>query len=103
PTVVEPDLNPEDSEESVNTGTNHNVPYPFRARSIPLIVSLAPAQLTCTHGRKKHTSAMNAALVLMRRRILMILIGPLTYTQSYKRSIMVHVKNSSPNDCYVHS
>jgi hypothetical protein len=39
------------------------------ARPKPLRVSVAPAQLTCTQGRKKQTSAMMAALTLIRLNI----------------------------------
>src|SRR6266576_463153 len=79
----------------INTGMNHNRPWPSRARSSPLIVSLVPAQLTCTQGRKKQTRTMIAVLVLIRRRVFTYLTGPFAYIHTPKRSVLSHYQPSS--------
>ena len=58
---------PNTSTAHIDSGINHNSASSCRARFRPLEVAFAPAQLTCTHGRKKHTSTITAALRLMRR------------------------------------
>ena len=55
---------------SIDTGSSQSEVCVSRARSKPVRVSLAPAQLTCTQGRKKQIRTMMAALRLMRLSIL---------------------------------
>ncbi len=59
--------NPNMSTAHIMSGINHNKESSCCARSRPLNVSFAPAQLTWIHGRKKQTTTMMAALRLMRR------------------------------------
>ena len=53
----------------INIGTSQSNASSCLARFRPLSVSFAPPQLTCTHGRKKQTNTMIAALRLMRLNI----------------------------------
>src|SRR5258706_14321771 len=54
----------------IDNGTNQSNGSSCLARLSPLRVSFAPAQLTCTQGKKKHTSTMIVALRLIRLSIL---------------------------------
>src|SRR6266852_417610 len=57
----------------IKIGTSQSEAWSCRARSSPLKVSFAPAQLTCSHGRKKQTRPIRAALRLIRRNTLLSL------------------------------
>src|SRR6266571_1930007 len=58
------------STPQITNGINQSNASSCLARSKPLSESLAPAQLTCTQGRKKQTSTIIAALRLIRLNIL---------------------------------
>jgi hypothetical protein len=55
---------------NIRIGTSHSNALSLRASSKPLNESCAPAQLTCSQGKKKQMSTITAALTLIRRNIL---------------------------------
>jgi hypothetical protein len=57
---------------NIRIGTSHSSALSLRASSKPLNESCAPAQLTCSQGKKKQTSTITAALTLIRRNIFIL-------------------------------
>ena len=54
---------------NIRIGASHSSAFSLRASSNPLSESCAPAQLTCSQGKKKQMSTITAALTLIRRNI----------------------------------
>jgi len=54
---------------NISIGRSHSSALSLRASSNPLNESCAPAQLTCSQGKKKQMSTITAALTLIRRNI----------------------------------